>query len=199
MVSAVNSNIVPFPKLCSAPTPILVMMDLHHAELEDPNSLQVLDCCKNLLAYARELGIRVAHSDRILADPIPVLKMAKKAISEILRPHVDEMVFERFGASCYSNSTFASLLSVMPRPHLILVGWNLNRTGLATCLDAHQMGHDVTVLSDACLCRNLSAPMDHACIIEMVSHVASVATCEEARNSILSYPETDFEDVYWWN
>ncbi len=171
-----ETNILAFPCPPQTPSSILVLMDGQSALMPSAEAKSVIEPCTTLLAAARSCGVAVAHCFHRQEAGMNSQATFRVGIDS-LRPRPDEMIFERSEASCYSNPTFVAFMRRLARPNLILAGWNLNKSGLATCIDAHNFGHSTCIIVDAFSCGTLPANVTRQGIMTLVGRVASIATC----------------------
>lgn len=100
--------------------------------------------CRRLLRHAREQDWSIVHSYRRLEDrkvtppPLPGLE-----------PRLSEAVMPRTGISAFSNRSLQWLVEGARDAQLVLAGFCLGPTGLATLFSAHDLGLPTLIVRDA--------------------------------------------------
>jgi nicotinamidase-related amidase len=101
--------------------------------------------CRRLLAHARRQGWFIVHVHRIGTErpdavnaPIPGFE-----------PRPTEPVYLRRGVSALANSGFAEIVRATQGGEILLMGFDLRTSGLATALDAFNQDAPLTLVRDA--------------------------------------------------
>ena len=110
---------------------------------------RVADTCVAVLRHARAAGWRVIHVQRRHAEGLFERSSYFGAPIEGLRPLISEPVFARSGLSAFCNPDFAAEMIEARGEDVFLMGFSLDRTGIATVFAAADAGLEVTVLRDA--------------------------------------------------
>jgi nicotinamidase-related amidase len=110
-----------------------------------------IDNCRGILRHARTEGWDITHvhgrsATAALGRPV-----------EGLEPLPSEPVLYRDGVSAFSNKTFRRIVEARSAD-LIIVGFSLSPTCMATALTAHDWRLSVTVLEDALQPSLVAAP-----------------------------------------
>jgi nicotinamidase-related amidase len=114
-----------------------------------PGNAEVAEACAKVLGRAREEGWRVVHSQH-RADGAPLSPRGLfDAPIEGLRPLISEPVFFRSGLSAFANPAFAAELKRARGDRVLLIGFSLADTCLATALAAVDAGLSLTLVEDA--------------------------------------------------
>lgn len=130
----------PFPQAA------LVCLDLQQwRQSSTPDGQRVAEACRRVLAEARRRGWPVLHVHSRNAGPDE-----QRAIPG-LEPRPNEPVFARFGPSAFSNRNFADAAHSLGGP-LVLAGFDLPGTVIATAYAAADRDLQVDVLRDAVSC-----------------------------------------------
>jgi nicotinamidase-related amidase len=143
---------------------VLVCLDLQQENLAADvcaDQRRVLRNCGRVLDHARRSRWRVVHvlrrgSDRGVSRPPAGLE-----------PRPTEPVMFRKGISAFSNVDFDRLIRRLERPELVLIGFSLSSSYLATALIGFDADLTVTLVEDASGATPLD-PLDRA-EVEMVS------------------------------
>lgn len=148
---------MPLNRTFSGPPAILVCCDMQ----EDcrPLGLEgglVTIVCRELLALWRELRWPVAHL-KWVGDAWRRIGKSSEWI-EAFRPRPDELTFEHPLPSAYSSAHFAEYMMGFRDTTLVLAGFSLDRTILATAVEGFHRGHRYYLATDAVSC----APSDTA-------------------------------------
>lgn len=130
---------------------LLVCLDLQRAFLpagRDPGAARAvhrrIGACRRLLDHAREWDWSVAHLHRrITSDP----QLARPI--EGLEPLPSEPVLVRDGVSAFASRTFRELVQGAFDAELVLIGFSLSASCLATVFDANDRGLKTVVVDDA--------------------------------------------------
>ncbi len=129
---------------------LLVCLDLQRRNLHiEPVSWATpprANACGRLLNHARRADWSVVHVHRVPEDydgltagaPIPGFE-----------PRPTERVFLRRDASALANPDFAEIIRAARGHEVLLAGFDLRTSGLATALDAFNQGVPLTLLRDA--------------------------------------------------
>jgi nicotinamidase-related amidase len=131
---------------------LLVCLDLQQASLGRRGALGADRCvvnCRRLLAHARQAGWRIVHvhSKKVCAEegrPIAGLE-----------PLTSEPVVYRTGVSAFSSRAFRRLVGAQAC-ELVIIGYSMASSCLATALVAYDEDMAVTLVEDAVS----STPMD---------------------------------------
>ena len=127
---------------------LLVCLDLQLGSLPaDHAPDRCIVNCRRVLAHAREAGWRVVHVHSRKADagearPIPGLE-----------PLLSEPVVYRSMGSAFSSSAFRRIVAGMANGDLVIIGYSLSASCLATALIAHDNDLAATLVEDA-VCSN---------------------------------------------
>lgn len=131
-----------------APARHLLCLDLLTSELppEDPRQPArfrlPIENSRRMLHYARAAGWWVTHVHRRASLDAPA-----RAVQG-LEPLPSERVLYRTGVSAFSNRTFRQVVQAH-RAELVILGFSLSASCLATALTAHDWNLPVTVVEDA--------------------------------------------------
>ncbi|HWE48040.1 MAG TPA: isochorismatase family protein [Caulobacteraceae bacterium] len=157
---------------------LLICLDLQRANLNDePVSWRVQDraaACERLLAFARRAGWDIVHSHRVReADgrddaPIPGFE-----------PLPNEPVYFRHATSALSNPRLAEMVHGAREGEVLVAGFDLRTSGVATALDAFNQGLRLTLVKDAVWAaprEGAQAASEHALwdVVAPFAHVAGV-------------------------
>ena len=124
----------------------LVCLDLQRGrQSAAADSGPVVAVCRRVLAEARRRGWPVLHVHSRDGGP-----EERRSIAG-LEPRPDEPVFARIGPSAFSNRNFADTAGTIGGP-LVLAGFELRDTVLATAYAAADRALQVDVLRDAVSC-----------------------------------------------
>ena len=124
---------------------LLVCVDLQRTRR--PASARVQACianCRRLLRHARDEDWSIVHSYRRLGDRKPTPPPLPG-----LEPRLSEAVMPRTGISAFSNRSLQWLVEGARDAQLVLAGFCLGPTGLATLFSAHDLGLPTLVVRDA--------------------------------------------------
>lgn len=140
---------------------ILVCCDLQEdcrpASLE--GGLAVI-ACRELLASWRDLRWPVAHL-KWVGDAWRRVARSSEWI-EAFRPRPDELTFEHPLPSAYSSAHFSEYMMSLRDMTLVLIGFSLDRTILATAVEGFHHGHRYYLASEAVTCApSDTAPTEH--------------------------------------
>ena len=127
---------------------LLICLDLQRAHLRDePVSWQGggrIAACARLLAFARRAGWSIVHSHRVRGanrdDDAPIAGF---------EPLPSEAVFFRHEASALSNLQLGEIMRGARDGEVLIAGFDLRTSGVATALDAFNQGVRVTLVKDA--------------------------------------------------
>ena len=127
----------------------LVCLDLVRSEtrldgLDRPDLDRRIEACRRLLIHARWRGWEITHVHPRSASH------ASRPVDG-LEPLPSERLVYRTGVSAFSNRAFRQAIKASPEAELILVGFSLSSSCLATALTAHDWGLPVILASDAIL------------------------------------------------
>jgi nicotinamidase-related amidase len=103
-----------------------------------------IEACRRLLMHARGRGWDITH-----VHPRSASHAARPV--EGLEPLPSERLVYRTGVSAFSNRIFRQAIKASPEAELILVGFSLSSSCLATALTAHDWGLPVILAADAVL------------------------------------------------
>lgn len=124
----------------------LVCLDLQRGRQSSAaDSERVVAACQRVLAEARRRRWPVFHVHSRDAGPEECRSIAG------LEPRPNEPVFARFGPSAFSNRNFADAVRALGGP-LVLAGFDLRDTVIATAYAAADRALQVDVLRDAVSC-----------------------------------------------
>ena len=112
-------------------------------------SAGVASACVRVLGHARAAGWRVVHSQLRQADAGVFGRGLFDAPIEGLRPRTTEPVFFRRSLSAFADAEFSEELRGALGAEVILIGFSLCDTYLATALAAVDLGLDLTLVEDA--------------------------------------------------
>ena len=130
--------------------PLLVCLDLQRAQLRaEPVSWEAPRralACERLLGHARRAGWCIVHAHRTSGDA-----WAEAAHAPIpgFEPLPTEPVFLRPDASALANPGLAEVVLAARGSEILLAGFDLRTSGLATALDAFNQGATMTLVKDA--------------------------------------------------
>jgi nicotinamidase-related amidase len=128
---------------------LLICLDLQRAHLRDePVSWQGggrIAACTRLLAFARRAGWSIVHSHRVLG----VNQDDQDAPIAGFEPLPSEAVFFRPEVSALSNPRLAEIVRGAREGEVLIAGFDLRTSGVATALDAFNHGVRVTLVKDA--------------------------------------------------
>jgi nicotinamidase-related amidase len=113
-----------------------------------PANAEVAEACARVLGRGRDEGWRVVHSQH-RADPASRGGGLFDAPIEGLRPLLTERVFFRSGLSAFADPGFAAELKAARDDEVVLIGFSLCDTCLATALAGVDAGLSLTLLEDA--------------------------------------------------
>ncbi len=137
------------------PQPRLVCLDLQREYVVPGRPLysdgagRVAETCAAVLEHARAHRWRVIHVQRRQSDGLFERAGYFSAPIEGLRPLISEPVFARSGLSAFCNADFAAEMRDALVEDVFVMGFSLNKAGLATVFAAADMGLSITVLTDA--------------------------------------------------
>lgn len=123
---------------------LLVCLDLQRGSLEAgaaPDGCVVN--CRRMLAHARMQGWQVVHVHSRKADPTEARPI------EGLEPLISEPVVYRTTGSAFSSRAFRELVAGMGACELVIVGYSVTASCLATALVAYDEELAVTMVEDA--------------------------------------------------
>ncbi|HEY3814590.1 MAG TPA: isochorismatase family protein [Caulobacteraceae bacterium] len=127
---------------------LLICLDLQRAHLcNEPVSWQAEDrtaACGRLLAFARRAGWSIVHSHRLRGPGA-----REDAPISGFEPLPSEAVFFRHQASALSNPRLAEIMRGAREGEVLIAGFDLRTSGVATALDAFNQGVRVTLVKDA--------------------------------------------------
>ena len=162
---------------------LLVCVDLQQSSVRDDAceaSARVESClanCRRLLRYARDADWSIVHSYRRSPQRGP----ASPPLPEF-EPRLSEAVMPRTGISAFSNRSLRWLVEGARDAQLVLVGFCLGPTGLATLFSAHDLGLPALVVRDA-VCAEAGADRWtaglEAAVWDMAAPMASTLTTEK--------------------
>ncbi|HEX6860821.1 MAG TPA: isochorismatase family protein [Caulobacteraceae bacterium] len=131
---------------------LLVCLDLQQAGLAGRDSAdRCIVNCRRVLGHAREQGWRIVHVHTKRACP------AEARPIEGLEPLTVEPVVYRSGVSAFSSRAFRQMVAG-PACELVIIGYSMSSSCLATALVAYDEDLPVTMVEDAVS----AAPMDPA-------------------------------------
>lgn len=122
---------------------LLVCMDLQQgsvAEGQGPDGCIVN--CRRVLAYARDEGWQIVHVHRKSEPPLA------RPISG-LEPLLTEPVLYRTALSPFSNRSFRDLVDAAGAAHMVVIGYSVTQSFLATALIAYDEDLSVVLVEDA--------------------------------------------------
>lgn len=126
---------------------LLVCVDLQQPRGRHSPSAGAQACvanCRRLLRHARDQDWSVVHSYRRLGDS----KLTPPPLAG-LEPKLSEAVMPRTGISAFSNRSLQWLVEGARDAQLVLAGFCLGPTGLATLFSAHDLGLPTLIVRDA--------------------------------------------------
>jgi nicotinamidase-related amidase len=145
-----RSHVWPAPQ-----RPWLVCLDLQrdHVVPGRPcyaaENAEVAARCAQVLGFARDEGWRIVHSQLREDDTAPWPRDLFHAPIEGLRPLISEAVFFRKGLSAFGNPAFAAELGQARGKEVLLIGFSLADTCLATALAGVDAGLQLVLVEDA--------------------------------------------------
>jgi nicotinamidase-related amidase len=131
---------------------LLVCLDLQRGSLEPgqaPDGCVVN--CRRMLAHARMQGWQVVHVHSKKADPTDARPI------EGLEPLVSEPVVYRTTGSAFSSRAFRELVAGLGACELVIVGYSVTASCLATALVAYDEELAVTMVEDAVCATSVNA------------------------------------------
>lgn len=100
------------------------------------------------------------------------------------RPRPGELIFEHPLPSAYSSARFAAYMSeIGSATRIVMVGFSLDQSILATVIDGFHRGHSLRVTGDAVASRKpdyCELPVYRHALLDLVSEYASIDTLENA-------------------
>jgi nicotinamidase-related amidase len=145
-----RSHVWPAPK-----RPWLVCLDLQRDYVVPGRpryaaaNADVAAVCAEVLGFARDEGWRIVHSQLREDDAAPWPRDLFHAPIEGLRPLISEPVFFRHGLSAFNNPAFAAELGLARGKEVVLIGFSLADTCLATALAGVDAGLSLVLVEDA--------------------------------------------------
>jgi nicotinamidase-related amidase len=138
---------------------VLVCLDLQRVSAPDGEADRCVRNCGRMLAHARRGGWRVVHvhSRKEAPEGRPI---------EGLEPLVSEPVIYRGGVSAFSSGAFRRLVTGLTC-ELVIIGYSMSSSCLATAMVAYDHGLPVTLVQDAVSASPVDAMMREA--LEVVS------------------------------
>jgi nicotinamidase-related amidase len=134
----------------AAAKPLLICLDLQRNQArQEPVSWEEsprLGACARLLAHARRSGWSVVHAYRQPAGRSTTDTSPPIAGFE---PRPDEPVFHRSEASALANPALAEIVLAARGSQILIAGYDLRTSGLATAVDAFNNGARMTFVRDA--------------------------------------------------
>ena len=128
---------------------LLICLDLQRTHLGgEPVSRRGDDrvaVCARLLASARRAGWSIVHAHRLLGPG----RDHEEASIPGFEPLPSEAVFFRHEASALSNPRLAEIVRGAREGQVLIAGFDLRTSGVATALDAFNHGVQVTLVRDA--------------------------------------------------
>jgi len=122
---------------------MLVCLDLQRGSLGPHRAPdRCIVNCRRVLAHARDEAWQVAHVHSKKADPALARPIAG------LEPLTTEPVFYRTGVSAFSCRPFRKLVAETTA-ELVIIGYSMASSCLATALVAYDNDHAVTMVEDA--------------------------------------------------
>jgi nicotinamidase-related amidase len=152
-----------------------------------------LDTCARVLAHARSNGWSVVHAHRRPAGAArpdsasPIAGGARHRASPPIpgfEPHPSEPIFYREGLSALSNRRLVDTLRASREAQVMLIGFDLAGSGLATALAAYDLGAEL-LLAPGALLSARPARSDgtlEAALWEALSRFARMTTVEAVLN-----------------
>lgn len=158
---------------------LLLCLDLQRAHLARECVSWINDdrvaACERLLAFARRAGWTIVHSHRVGGAPL-----SEDAPIPGFEPLPSEPVFFRNEASALSDPRLAEIVRGAREGEVLIAGFDLRTSGVATALDAFNQGVRVTLLKDAVLAaeRSNGACASEPALWDVVAPFAHVAPIE---------------------
>lgn len=112
--------------------------------LDHPDIERRVEVCRRLLKHARWRGWEITH-----VHPRSASRAARPV--DGLEPLPTERLVYRTGVSAFSNRAFRQAIKAQADCELIIAGFSLSSSCLATALTAHDWGLAVVLASDALL------------------------------------------------
>ncbi len=127
----------------------LVCLDLVRSEtrldgLDHPGIDRRVEVCRRLLLHARWRGWEITH-----VHPRSASRASRPVAG--LEPLPSERLVYRTGVSAFSNRAFRQAVKAAPEAELVIAGFSLSSSCLATALTAHDWGLPVVLASEAVL------------------------------------------------
>lgn len=162
---------------------LLVCVDLQQSSMgrgRSETSAPIESClanCRRLLRHARDEDWSIVHSYRrppgskLMSPPLPGLE-----------PKLSEAVMPRSGISAFSNRSLRWLVEGARDAQLVLAGFCLGPTGLASLFSAHDLGLPALIVRDA-VCPEPGAERSsanlEAAIWDMATPMASTVSTDK--------------------
>jgi nicotinamidase-related amidase len=181
------------------PVPWLVCLDLQREfvisgrPLFAPESAQQLEVCKLVLSAARANGWGVTHC--LTRRACGLFRAGSQFIRPIdgLEPWPDEVVIYREGLSAFSAPQMRRMAKVMTGADLLLIGFSLNESLLATALEAAELGLGVTLIEDAVGASRANAIRTNRLLAAARKLLEPLADFREAADCLAALPATPAE------
>ena len=121
---------------------LLVCLDLQQASLFAQGPDRCVVNCRRVLSHARQAGWRVVHVHSKKACPIEARPI------EGLEPLTSEPLVYRTGVSAFSSRPFRQLVAGLAC-ELVIIGYSMSSSCLATAMVAYDNDLAVTLVEDA--------------------------------------------------
>ena len=160
-------NVIQLPRQRQRSHPVVCFVDLQLEYVSTGRALAVDDVdpwignCRNLLAFARDAGLPIAHFRQLRRGPFFNPATTFAGWIEEFRPRPSEMVFERALPSCYSAAAFAEFADNIDNPILVICGLTSSGACLATVLDGFHRDHAACFVTDASWSPPLGSASSH--------------------------------------
>ena len=169
--------------------PLVCFLDLQMEYIADGRPLALKEHtpwsanCRELLAFARQQRIPIAHFRQLWREPLLNPATSFAGWIEEFRPRPSEMVFERALPSCYAASDFASMVEQIDDPTIVIAGLTGHSACLATAIEGYHKNHQVIYVGDASSTPSLGAfdaKTSHACVSAIIAEYAEVMSTTAA-------------------
>ena len=144
----------------------------------------VLTACAAIMDGWRARLWPIVHLKRIAHDAWFNPASAMTDWLEAYRPRPGEITFEHPLPSAYSSARFAAYMSeIGSATRIVIIGFSLDESILATVVDGFHRGHSLRVTGDAVASRKpdyCELPLYRRLLLELVSEYASIETLENA-------------------
>lgn len=168
--------------------PLLVLVDLQQEYVSEGRLHQIRDVkgplenCRRLIEAARMDRWPIANVRWLQRADHFNRKLKFSSWIEDFRPQASDMVFEKEGASCFSDKAFSEMMEHGAGDIAVIAGFTGAIACLATALDGAARGHTMIFSADASASRGagtLDDPSAHTAATFVISQHARVETTED--------------------